>query len=422
MLPILFKLTFEGSSGQALLWILSLALVLYGAWAGYRGAPSREQAPSRALLFAAISAGAVYYGQGYAVKFGAPLHTYGLAIATGFMLAVHLAGKETERTFVGVKRLADGTEIPMGIHMRDVISDLAFWCLAAGLGGARLLFIIVNWDDYRKDLSQIFSLSGGLVFYGAFLGGAGAVYWYVREHKLDFLRLADAIIPAVSIAHAIGRFGCLGAGCCWGGFADPHSHFALQFPGKGGAPFGASSLAFLSQQNDHRLLDESTHKLLSQFQPQLDASGEFLGTWVDKTTGALLHAVPAGAIEVASSVSALGKTLAVYPTQLMESTGELIIFAALVTMRRTKRFHGQILATYAMLYAMLRAFTETFRGDEERGRIFGAIASIPRTAWYNISTSQFVSLCMFLAGAALFARYARQAFGSGDSGSSPQPA
>ena len=98
------------------------------------------------------------------------------------------------------------------------------------------------------------------------------------------------------------------------------------------------------------------------------------------------------------------------------------LFTLLVLTRRTKRFHGQILATYAMLYAMLRAFTETFRGDEERGRIFGAIASIPRTAWYNISTSQFVSLCMFLAGAALFARQARQSMGTGDSDGAAQPA
>lgn len=84
--------------------------------------------------------------------------------------------------------------------------------------------------------------------------------------------------------------------------------------------------------------------------------------------------------------------VALYPTQLMEVAGELIIFSILVVLRHVKRFNGQIMATYFMLYAVLRAFNEYFRGDAERGFVI--------EPW--LSTSQFVSLFIFAAGALMY--------------------
>lgn len=81
-----------------------------------------------------------------------------------------------------------------------------------------------------------------------------------------------------------------------------------------------------------------------------------------------------------------------YPTQLMEVAGELAIFAILVVLRRFKRFDGQIITTYLMLYAVLRSVNETFRGDSERGFL------VP--GW--LSTSQFISMILFFAGAAVY--------------------
>src|SRR5205807_1906961 len=92
------------------------------------------------------------------------------------------------------------------------------------------------------------------------------------------------------------------------------------------AHWGQSSLAFQSQIDDHRLLDAASHQLILfdgalRYQPQLDQAGRFVGSWMDRMTGAVLHAAPPGAIEIATQAAALGHTLPVYPTQLMESLG-----------------------------------------------------------------------------------------------------
>jgi phosphatidylglycerol:prolipoprotein diacylglycerol transferase len=58
--------------------------------------------------------------------------------------------------------------------------------------------------------------------------------------------------------------------------------------------------------------------------------------------------------------------------QLYESFGELAIFLALVlVVRPRKRFHGQVLAAWLLLYAILRTVSELFRGDVERGVVAG---------------------------------------------------
>jgi phosphatidylglycerol:prolipoprotein diacylglycerol transferase len=72
----------------------------------------------------------------------------------------------------------------------------------------------------------------------------------------------------------------------------------------------------------------------------------------------------------------------------METGGELLIFGILMLIRHFRRFKGQLIASYLMLYAILRFSTEMFRGDAERGYLI--------EPW--ISTSQFVSAIMFLAG------------------------
>jgi len=84
-----------------------------------------------------------------------------------------------------------------------------------------------------------------------------------------------------------------------------------------------------------------------------------------------------------------------YPTQLMESAGEFIVFILLVILRKYKRFDGQIIATYLMLYAILRASIEFFRGDEERGFLV--------EPW--LSTSQFISILIFASGALLYVKF-----------------
>ena len=67
-------------------------------------------------------------------------------------------------------------------------------------------------------------------------------------------------------------------------------------------------------------------------------------------------------------------------------------FVVLLILSRRKRFDGQLIASYLMIYAVIRFVVEIFRGDVERGFVV--------EPW--LSTSQFISLLMFAAGLALY--------------------
>jgi phosphatidylglycerol:prolipoprotein diacylglycerol transferase len=79
-----------------------------------------------------------------------------------------------------------------------------------------------------------------------------------------------------------------------------------------------------------------------------------------------------------------------FPTQLMESGGELIIFGALIFLRRYKTVDGQLFWLYPVFYSVLRFTVEFFRGDAVRGLYFGGL----------VSTSQIIAVLVF--GFALF--------------------
>lgn len=81
-----------------------------------------------------------------------------------------------------------------------------------------------------------------------------------------------------------------------------------------------------------------------------------------------------------------------YPTQLMEASGEFVIFWILFFLRKYKKFEGQLIATYLIAYAILRSVVEYFRGDVDRGFLI--------EPW--ISTSQFISLVMLTLGVVIY--------------------
>lgn len=87
------------------------------------------------------------------------------------------------------------------------------------------------------------------------------------------------------------------------------------------------------------------------------------------------------------SLAPLGVPL--FPTQLMESGGEFLIFGLLLALRPHKRFDGQLFGLYLIFYAMLRFTIEFFRGDVARGVYFGGL----------ISTSQIIAILIALAAA-----------------------
>lgn len=439
MLPVLVHFTFTQAWSQAVLYALALAAVLFVARNGWLNTPPGRDAQGkrlqRALVYGAIAAVLVRFGLGYALPSGAflgeqgrgiPVHTYGLMLALGFLSAVTVAGRLAEREWRRVVHVEGRGLVDVeGPKKREAIGDLAFWVLLGGIGGSRVLFMLVNAGDTARELGRVFGGpaaaipfglvkflvgGGGLVFYGGLIGAALMAFWFARRNGMDFLRLADLAIPTVSLGQVFGRLGCFGAGCCWGDVAGPGVAWAARFPGAEvvrdllGQHTGAASLAYLSQADDAR--------------------------YVVEATGQVVHAWQPGAVRIGEWVATHGHTLPVHPTQIYEALGQLVIFATLLWARRLRRFHGQIFAAWLMAYAVLRTSVELFRGDTERGTLHGLLQGlgahglaerVPLEAWYNVSTSQAIALAMFTFGLTLLLRR-RQAGAAAGVGAAPTPA
>ncbi len=152
------------------------------------------------------------------------LHTYGVLLSLGFLLAVFLTLREARRT---------------GFDP-NVVMDLAFYVLISALVGSRLFFVLSNWQDFEKQpLGALKFWEGGLVFYGGLIFAFLTGLWYVRKHHLNFQRLADLVAPSIAIGQSMGRLGCFSAGCCYGAptsvpwactFRDPASLAPLGVP------------------------------------------------------------------------------------------------------------------------------------------------------------------------------------------------
>jgi len=99
----------------------------------------------------------------------------------------------------------------------DRIVDLGLWLVIWAFVGSKLLLVLVEWRHYLHDPADLIGvLRAGGVFLGGLIGAIVAALILLRRYNLGFLRTADVLIPSVSLGQAIGRIGCLMAGCCWG--------------------------------------------------------------------------------------------------------------------------------------------------------------------------------------------------------------
>jgi phosphatidylglycerol:prolipoprotein diacylglycerol transferase len=69
-----------------------------------------------------------------------------------------------------------------------------------------------------------------------------------------------------------------------------------------------------------------------------------------------------------------------HPVQLYESLICFALFFFLVRLGRNKRFNGEIILAYSILYAVARFLLEYVRGDADRGFVFGGSMSVSQFA------------------------------------------
>jgi phosphatidylglycerol---prolipoprotein diacylglyceryl transferase len=124
------------------------------------------------------------------------LQAFGLALALGFLAAGAIV----------TRRLRE-----LG-KPRDWAYEMIFAALVGGLVGARIDYLIQNWDEVSDDLlGNIFSGSG-LVWFGGLVGGALGVILWARWRGWLRWEMFDAACLPLAIGYAIGRVGCQLAG------------------------------------------------------------------------------------------------------------------------------------------------------------------------------------------------------------------
>ncbi|MBI3649498.1 MAG: prolipoprotein diacylglyceryl transferase [Acidobacteria bacterium] len=99
--------------------------------------------------------------------------------------------------------------------------------------------------------------------------------------------------------------------------------------------------------------------------------------------------------EKASELTGVPFDVALVPTQLLEALANFMLFGVLWWLWKRKKFDGQIIFAYVILYSVIR-FTIEFWRDDPRGALLG------------LSTSQFIAVVMFPLGIALMIYYGRR--------------
>ncbi len=125
---------------------------------------------------------------------------YGVLIASAMLLAVVISSHRAPRhNLTG-----------------DDVLDIVIWMLPCGVIGARLYYVIFNWDLYGGNLAAIINIrGGGLAIHGGLIVGILTVYLVCRKKGKDFLDALDLFLPTVALAQAIGR---------WGNFFNSEAH------------------------------------------------------------------------------------------------------------------------------------------------------------------------------------------------------
>lgn len=124
--------------------------------------------------------------------FGIPIMWYGVIIAFAMMIAIKLFSMRAKK---------EG-------YTEEEITDWALWTIPLAVIGARIYYVIFEWESYRGDFFKIINIrGGGLAIHGGIIAGVIVSIIYCKVKKINFWDWADLIAPSLVIAQGIGRWG-----------------------------------------------------------------------------------------------------------------------------------------------------------------------------------------------------------------------
>ncbi|MFR2235486.1 MAG: prolipoprotein diacylglyceryl transferase [Lachnospiraceae bacterium] len=235
--------------------------------------------------------------------FGIEIAYYGVIIALGMLAGALVAYREAKKT---------------GQKVDDYI-DFTLYTLIAAIIGARIYYVIFEWDYYSAHPLEIFNLrAGGLAIYGGVMASALTLFIFTKVKKLKFWLMADTAVQGLIIGQIIGRWGNFFNREAFGGYTD--SLFAMQLP--------VSEAKGITQELIEHLVT----------------------------------------IDGVSYVQ-------VHPTFLYEGTWNMLLFIGICLYKRHKKFDGEIFAIYLMGYGVGRFIIEGLRTDQLVIKALGGIAA-----------------------------------------------
>lgn len=125
---------------------------------------------------------------------------YSVILLVAFLVAYYFINREAKRFDVE----------------KDFIFNLLFWTLIFGIVGARIYYVIFDWEYYSTNLSEIWKVwNGGLAIHGGIIAGLLTIIVYTKKYNLRVVRYLDYVVVGLIIGQAIGR---------WGNFFNAEAH------------------------------------------------------------------------------------------------------------------------------------------------------------------------------------------------------
>jgi len=137
--------------------------------------------------------------------FGFSIAFYGIIIGIGMLLGMSVATRDYGKHG----------------HKVEDIQDFALIVIILGVIGARLYYVIFEWEYYAKHLAEIPNIrQGGLAIYGGVLTAIATCIVFCKKRKLQFLPMADSGVIGLILGQAIGRWGNFFNAEAFGGYTD----------------------------------------------------------------------------------------------------------------------------------------------------------------------------------------------------------
>ncbi|HEX5136770.1 MAG TPA: prolipoprotein diacylglyceryl transferase [Planctomycetota bacterium] len=201
MHPILFEIPNRATLDTSIIVVeIVVGIVCLLGWLALRAkAPSGWAATtlSTVAILVGLHFALSYFMKGDSIK----IYTFGVVIILGFLAGARFMSTQTDK---------------LGIPSQTVF-DWAFWLLVTGIVGSRILYALLNFEEFETNKLQIFAIwNGGLVWYGGLIPAVIVGIALLYKWKLPVLPLCDACASAIMLALGIGRWSCLLAGDDYG--------------------------------------------------------------------------------------------------------------------------------------------------------------------------------------------------------------